>query len=237
MKNAIVLCSGGIDSITTAYYVRKRLKYDKLIILFFNYKQRSLNSERLCAKKCAIDLNGKFLEINLSWLGNISHSIINVNKSHKKIKRKELKDTRKESQKYYVPSRNSIFIINAISISESLKIKEKSDYDIFVGFKAEGNEFYPDTTPEFVNQMNKLIKNTTKIKSRIIAPMIKKDKEDIIKIGMNLGLNFDNTFTCYVGKEKHCGTCLACRLRQEGFYWANVKDSTVYKERMKDSRS
>ncbi|MBI2046536.1 7-cyano-7-deazaguanine synthase [Candidatus Pacearchaeota archaeon] len=68
---------------------------------------------------------------------------------------------------------------------------------------------------------------------KIIAPLIKKDKEDIILLGQRLGVNFRNTFSCYAPKRKnaleHCGCCLACRLRQAGFYWAGVKDETEYK--------
>ena len=56
------------------------------------------------------------------------------------------------------------------------------------------------------------------------------DKEDIIKLGIELGVKFEETYSCYVGAgEKHCGKCLACMLRKEGFYWAGVEDSTSYK--------
>ena len=105
MKHAIVLCSGGIDSVTTAHYIKKQLKYNKLIILFFNYNQRTLKQERTASKKCTKDLNAKFIEINLKWLGKISTSLINSNKKAKKISRKQLKDSTKESEKYYVPCR------------------------------------------------------------------------------------------------------------------------------------
>jgi len=59
--------------------------------------------------------------------------------------------------------------------------------------------------------------------------LIEKDKEDIIILGKELGIDFKDTFSCYVGKEKHCGKCLACMLRKEGFYWSNIKDETEYK--------
>ena len=71
---------------------------------------------------------------------------------------------------------------------------------------------------------------------KIIAPLIKKDKEEVVLLGKKLGVKFKETFSCYVGKGKHCGVCLACRLRQEGFYWANVRDPTKYKIKMKDFR-
>src|SRR4030043_73041 len=107
MKNAIVLCSGGLDSSVTAYFVRK-----------------------------------------------------------------ELKDTKGESNKYYVPCRNIVFLVYALTLAESLQIKSKKNreiWDIFTGFKCEGREAYPDTTPEFVKEMNKLKNIATGIKGKIIS--------------------------------------------------------------------
>ena len=79
MRNAIVLCSGGLDSVVTAYYVRKRLRYDKIILLFFNYDQKNYKAERKYSKRNASDLNAKFIEIKLSELGKLSNSLINLN--------------------------------------------------------------------------------------------------------------------------------------------------------------
>jgi len=236
MKNAIILCSGGLDSVVTSHYVKKKLKYNKTIILFFNYKQRTLKQERKCSKLCAKQLNSYFYEIKLPFLAKISHSLININKIANKVTRKQLKNTKKESQNYYVPCRNIIFLTYAMALADSLFIKNKEIYDIFTGFKCEGKDPYPDTTSEFVKSINNLMK-TIKIKGMIIAPLIKKDKDEIIKLGEKLKVNFKDTYSCYIGAgKKHCGTCLSCRLKQEAFYWANIKDSTNYKEKMKDFR-
>lgn len=236
-KNAMILCSGGIDSVTTAHYVKKKLKYVDLIILFFNYNQRTLKQERKAAIKTAKKLKTEFIEIKLPELAKISTSLINKNKKARKIKRKKLKNTEKESLKFYVPCRNVLFLIYAIALAESLQIKNKKVYDIFTGFKCEGKEAYPDTTKEFVAEMNRLKKIATNVKGKIIAPLIKDDKDEIILLGKKLGVEFENTYSCYVDNEKHCGYCLACRLRQEAFYWANIKDPTKYKVKMKDYRA
>ncbi len=236
MKNAIVLCSGGVDSVVSAFYAKKKLKYGDIIILFFNYGQRSLKAERKCARQCAKDLKANFLEINIKWLGKISTSLINLNEKHKIIKKKDLKDTKEESKKWYVPCRNLIFLSYALAFAESLFIKNKIISDIFVGFKNEGKEHYPDTSQKFLNLLNKINNVATLGKYKINAPLIKKDKDDIILLGNKLGVNFTKTFSCYIGKKKHCGTCLACRLRQEGFYWENIKDPTSYRKKMKDFR-
>ncbi|MBU3907283.1 MAG: 7-cyano-7-deazaguanine synthase QueC [Nanoarchaeota archaeon] len=239
-KNAIILCSGGVDSVTTAYYAKKRLGYKHIIILFFNYGQRTLEQERRASKKYVQELKAKFIEIKLEWLGEISNSLINKSEKAKKITRKELRDTKAESYKYYVPCRNTVFLVYALALAESVYIKNKEKYDIFVGFKQEGRESYPDTTKKFVEEMNKLSKISCSTKFNIFAPLINKDKEDIILLGKKLGVNFKDTYSCYIGTGKkqmeHCGVCLSCRLRQEGFYWADVIDPTSYKEKMKDFR-
>ena len=115
-------------------------------------------------------------------------------------------------------------------MAESIYAKSREKYDILVGFKNEGKESFPDTTPEFVKKMNDLSLVSTKA-GRIIAPLIEKDKEDIILIGTKWGVDFRNTHSCYI-QNKHCGKCLACMLRKEGFYWANVKDTTEYSGNM-----
>ena len=85
--------------------------------------------------------------------------------------------------------------------------------------------------------MNELMK-VIGLKGSIIAPLIKKDKSEVIKLSLKLGINLSNTYSCYIGVKdnRHCGTCLACRLRQEAFYWANIRDPTNYKEKMRDFR-
>ena len=231
MKNALILCSGGLDSVTTAHYVKKKLGYRSQKILFFDYGQRNLKGEEICSRRCALDLDAEFMKLKLENLKNISTSLLNSNKKPKRLTRKDLKDTNDENKKWYVPFRNALFLTNALALAESLFIKDKKKHDIFVGFKCEGKESYPDTTKEFVELMNKLGEIGCNTRIKIIAPLIEKDKEDIILLGKKLDIDFSKTFSCYVGPTKHCGACLACRLRKEGFYWANVKDLTKYRRK------
>ncbi len=223
MKKQIILCSGGLDSVTAAWYIHSQ-NGSELTILFFNYSQRNLEGERRAAKKCAEDLNASFHEISLPILSK--SNLTNKNKPNS-LTRSDLKDTSEESQNWYVPFRNGIFLAHAISFAESLSNLQE-EYEIITGFKNEGSEPFPDATGCFVDAMNRASRLGTNAKPKIIAPLINKDKEDIIALGNSLGLNFRNTFSCYVGPSEHCGTCLACRLRQEGFRWANLEDPTLY---------
>ena len=90
MKSAIVLCSGGIDSVTTAYYVKKKLYYADILVLFFNYGQKPLPAEKKFSKKCAEKIGANFLEADLKWLGKISGSLINKFGKTEKINRKRI---------------------------------------------------------------------------------------------------------------------------------------------------
>ena len=227
MKQAIILCSGGLDSVTLAHYIKNSRKYSKTKILFFNYGQKSLKMERHYSKRCANETDSSFFEVKLNSLSKISTSSINTGK--KVSVSKSLKDTKKESESWYVPSRNTIFISYALSLAESDYIKNNIESDIFLGFKSEGKEAYPDTTEEYVNKINSLSKTSCIRNFKILAPFIKKDKEDIIKIANKMGLDLRKTYSCYVGDKKQCGSCLACRLRKAGFYWAGIEDTSNYK--------
>jgi len=227
MTNAIILCSGGLDSVVTAYYAKEKLRYDDLIILFFDYGQRALKRERKASENCAKKLKARFVEVKLPLILGTSGNLLNKKKS-KKILRKDLKDTKEESLKWYVPHRNLIFLSYAMSLAESFDLRGKGRHDIFVGFKNEGKESFPDTTIEFVSEINKLRDVTSEKKFDVLAPLIMSDKEDIVLLGKKLGVSLKETWSCYVGQEKQCGECLACALRKEGFRWANVEDKTDY---------
>jgi 7-cyano-7-deazaguanine synthase len=221
MKRAIVLCSGGLDSVVCAHYIRKKLSYTSINLLFFNYGQRTVQAERKAAKQCAHDIRATFQEILLP-LAHLNVPL--VSKSTKVKSSHQVRDTTKEHNAWYVPGRNTLFLAHAFSTVEKMAAKDK--VDIFVGFKCEGKEPYPDTTPEYVSSINQLLhiafKNIT-----LLAPFITKDKEDIIALGNKLGVDFTKTISCYTSNN-HCGSCLACRLRKQGFYWANVSDPTSY---------
>ncbi|HLC54473.1 MAG TPA: 7-cyano-7-deazaguanine synthase [Candidatus Nanoarchaeia archaeon] len=223
MNRAIILCSGGLDSVVCAHYVKKKLNYSSVTVLFFNYGQRSLKAERKAARACAVEIKARFVELQfkLNYLG------APLMQKNKRIRNQNsLHDTEREHSIWYVPGRNTLFLSHALSFAESYSPSgEKTD--IFVGFKCEGREPYPDTTPAYVKSVNLLARTAFK-NIAILAPFIKKDKEDIIMLGQKLCVDLSTTMSCYAPTLRHCGTCLACRLRKQGFYWANMHDPTSY---------
>ena len=238
VNNAIVLCSGGFDSVVTAYYVNS-LKPKKLIILFFDYKQRPLKEELFCAKKTAEDLKAEFKIIKLPWLGELSTSIINEEREFKETTDDDLKDVKKSREdiiNWWVPTRNTIFLVSALALAESLFIRTKEKYNLYIGFKNEGQVHFKDTTPDYLEEMNKLIKHATDEGDyKILAPFMDKDKDELTKIGSELKVPFEYNYSCYIGNgfkngiPVHCGKCLNCVLRKKAFYWSNIKDKSVYK--------
>lgn len=225
MATALVLCSGGIDSVTSAFYAKKILGFSNIELVFFDYGQRNLNPEKKAVKFFSKELNAKLRIVNLKMLKDISQSNLTNNRASKNLS--SLKDTSFESEQWYVPCRNLVFLSYTLALSESMFLKNIKS-DVFVGFKHEGREFFPDAGPDFLKKMNEISFSASRAKSRIIAPLIKKDKEEIILLAKKLGVRLEKTYSCYVGNKNQCGKCLACRLRKAGFYWANEKDLTKY---------
>ncbi len=237
MQNAIILLSGGLDSVTTAYYVKKKIKPKNITALFFDYNQRTLKEEEFCSRIIAKKIGAKFKKINLKWLGEISTALINKSKSIPKVNEKDLANIQKGKRdiiNYWVPCRNSLFLLTALAHAESEFIKNKKKYNVFIGLQSEGRIPMNDTTEEFVKQINKLSKHATKDSCyKIIAPLIKKDKDEIVSIASKLKVPFEYTYSCFSGSFKnkkpvHCGTCINCLLRKKAFYWANIKDPSIY---------
>ena len=230
MKIAIILCSGGLDSVVVSYFVKD--KYSKIKFLFFDYGQRALKEEEYCSRKIAEKLKAEFIKVDLKWLGKISVSSINKKGKYKETTEKDLEDAKKEIINWLVPARNSIFLINALAFAESEFLKSKEIYEIIIGLKNEGREHMKDTTPEFLKKINELAEEGTHDGTyKILAPLIELDKTEVIKLGNNLKVPFELTYSCYVESKKdltHCGKCLNCMLRKKSFYWGGVKDPTSY---------
>jgi 7-cyano-7-deazaguanine synthase len=201
--------------------MRKTYPSASLTLLFFDYGQRCVKQERRCSRRCALTIRAEWKEIFLPNVESISKNIVASS---------SLKDTARESKHWYVPFRNTIFIAHAFSYVESLALRDKKrTFEIVLGFKCEGKESYPDTTSRYIKVMNVLARTAAPLLNiKIVAPFIKKDKEDIIVLGMKLEVDYRDTWSCYVSGKRQCGECLACRLRKAGFYWAGMQDPTSY---------
>lgn len=226
MKSALVLCSGGIDSVVTAYRVKKKENYEDLTLLFFDYGQNGRNHELDCVNYHARQLGCSLKTVKVAIESDsLIHSRSN---KFEAVGKEQLKDTRSISGQWYVPCRNLLFSAYALSIAEKDFLATNKAMDIFVGFGVEGSDSYPDASKLFIKDINSISRDICARAFVMRAPFITSNKEDIISAGADMGVNFAKTWSCYSDGKEHCGTCLACALRKHGFYWADIPDPTLY---------
>jgi 7-cyano-7-deazaguanine synthase len=137
----------------------------------------------------------------------------------------------------YVPFRNGQLLSRIAGIAqgwimEQDKLGINAKASIWFGAHADdaARDAYPDCTPEFIGVMASAIHLGTYRRVRLITPFTHMEKKSIVEIGSKLGLPYDLTWSCYDGKEKHCGTCPTCRARKEAFQLAQLPDPTTYED-------
>ena len=226
MKKAIVLLSGGLDS-TTVLAAAINKGFD-IIALSFNYGQRH-NYEIQCAREIASSYNVIKHQIANIDLGAIGGSAltddIDVPKNRDTVKMDS------EIPITYVPARNTIFLSFALALAEV-----ENTFHIFIGVNALDYSGYPDCRPEYIESFQKMGRLATKsgveeTEQLIIhTPLIDLKKSEIIKLGIELGVDYSKTHSCYdpLGKDKPCGKCDACILRIKGFLDAGASDPLNY---------
>ena len=225
-KKAVLLLSGGIDSTTTMAIAREE-GYE-VYALSFQYGQRH-SIELDSARKVATTLHARqHLVINLD-LGRIGGSALTgkiaVPKGRSDIEMTEAIPVT------YVPARNTVFLSYGLAWAEVLEAP-----DIFIGVTAIDYSGYPDCRPEYVQAFetmaNLAIKAAVegKMKIGIRTPLIRLSKAEIIKKGIELGVDYAITHSCYDPSKdgRACGLCDSCLLRKKGFREAGVADPTKY---------
>jgi 7-cyano-7-deazaguanine synthase len=223
MKHALILCSGGIDSVTAAYSAQKK-KYNSFTCIFCAYGQPQEQQERKAVKYHAHRLKARYVEIALPALKHLTLKQRIAPKKHGS----SLANTREEGKQWFIPARNTLLIAHALAYAES-QFATNEAIHLYLGFKNEAEDPFPDTTKEYTKRMQKLLKRASKQSITLKTPLSTKDKEDIITQGTKQGIEYATTWSCYQPQEeKHCGVCLACRLRQAGFKWAGIADPTPY---------
>lgn len=223
---AVVLLSGGLDSATTLAIARDR--GFEIYALSFRYGQRhavEMKAARRIARKNKVAghliLNMDLRKIGGSALTADIH--VPKNQTGSVLKRK--------IPVTYVPARNTIFLAYALAWAEVI-----GSHDIFIGVNALDYSGYPDCRPRYIAAFRKLADLATKAgvegkqKLAIHAPLIKMSKAEIIKKGMDLGVDYSLTHSCYDPSPsgEPCGECDSCLLRLKGFREAGLKDPLKY---------
>lgn len=222
MKNAVVLLSGGLDSATVLAMARQQ-GYE-CYALSVDYGQRH-HAELAAAQRVAGMLKAaehRVIHIDLTGFGGSALT--------------DPKIAVPECQTLgipltYVPARNTIMLSLALAWAEVLKAQ-----DIFFGVNAVDYSGYPDCRPEYVAAFERMANLATKSAVEgspltVHAPLLHMSKAEIIRQGVQLGVDYRTTVSCYQADEqgRACGVCDSCRLRRAGFEQAGVMDATVYR--------
>jgi len=231
MKKAVCLLSGGMDS-TTLAYVAKNEGYD-ICALHMSYGQRTEEKERKCAKTVATKLEAaRFLEVDLKYLTMIGGSSLTdqqiVIADHDDEGETEKNQNEERSvPNTYVPFRNA----NLISIATSYAEVEEAEA-IFIGVQASDYAGYPDCRPEFVSAFQQVIDLGTADETKITlkTPFVNLNKTKILRLGMDLGVPYEDTWSCYRSNGPACGTCDSCWYRLEAFSEIGIQDPIPYKK-------
>ncbi len=222
-RHAVVLLSGGLDSATVLAIAHSQ-GYT-CHALSFDYGQRH-RVELIAAERIAQILGAvehRTMRIDFAGIGGsaLTDNTIAVPES----------TSSSGIPITYVPARNTVFLSLALGWTEVL-----NSADIFIGVNAVDYSGYPDCRPEFIQSFEQLATLATKAgveghPFKIHAPLIAMSKAQIIQRGIELGVDYSLTVSCYQADSegRACGRCESCRLRREGFAAAQVADPTRYK--------
>lgn len=220
---AVILVSGGLDSTTVLAMARAR-GY-ACYTLSFDYGQRH-RAELAAAERVSRalgDVEHKVVSLNLDSIGGSALTDPDIAVPE---------EASEGIPVTYVPARNTVFLSIALGWAEVLGADA-----IFIGVNAVDYSGYPDCRPEFVAAFETLANLATRAgveggKLRVEAPLMHMSKGEIIREGLQLGVDYSLTVSCYQATEAGlaCGKCDACRLRREGFQAAGVADPTRYRD-------
>lgn len=218
-NKAIVLLSGGMDSLVTAAIAAK--ENSELYFLHASYGQLTQAKELHSFEQIATHYRAKDRKvIELSWLRNLGGSRLTDAdfEATEETAAKSFPDT-------YVPFRNPNLICMAVSWAEVVGAE-----CIYLGVVEDDSSGYPDCSKSFIQAMQKTIDVARGVSHpiQLRAPVIDMSKSEIISLGMKLRAPFELSWSCYFASDKACGKCDSCRLRLNAFAKAGYKDPITY---------
>lgn len=217
-KETVVICSGGLDSVTLAYLVAAQGRSLRLVT--FDYGQRH-RKEIDFAAEAARDLGA-------------SHQIVDISGVGRLLSGSALTDDVEVPDGHYAAPNMSVTIVpnrNAIMLAITFGIAAAAEAQAVAIAVHTGDHFiYPDCRPEFVDAFGAMQELALEGVGEIAleAPFIGMTKADIVAEGARLQVPFARTWSCYKGGERHCGRCGTCVERREAFHLAGVADPTAY---------
>ena len=221
---ALVLSSGGVDSTTCLGLAVSKYGAENVTALAITYGQKH-DKEVQAARAVAAHYGVELIELDLSLIFRYDTTCSLLTGSDTEIPREsyadQLKKTDGKPVSTYVPFRNGLFLSSAASIALS-----KGCEVIYYGAHSDdaaGNA-YPDCSEAFNKAMNDAIFLGSGNQLHIEAPFVRLTKADVVKIGLELGVPYELTWSCYEGGETPCGVCGTCRDRAAAFAANGIAD-------------
>lgn len=218
--DSVVIVSGGMDSVTLLHYMVKQEKRDPAVMTFQYGQKHSREIE--CAKA------------QVALLGIKAHMIVDLRATqaifgtsalvNETITIPDMQEVVGDNQPAtYVPNRNMLFLAYAVAYAESLKANR-----VYYGAQAHDLYGYWDTTSEFLARLNDVYSLNRKDAVRIEAPFVRYSKADVLRTGLDLGVDYAQTWSCYAGGEVACGQCPTCAERLKAFQEVGLSDPIPY---------
>lgn len=205
-----MLCSGGLDSAVAARVMADA--YD-VTLLLIEYGCRAQEAERLRVKALGTALSMPVQVITTQGLAGVASGL-----THLGI----VRCASLEGKEAWVPARNLLLVSIATAHAVTNNMRA-----IGIGNVADG--IYPDNKPAFVTRFNDLMLYAVGMAPPlVVAPVGKLTKMEVVRLGADLGVPFDLTWSCYHGGELHCGECGSCLSRKRAFRNADVRDPVQY---------
>ena len=226
-KDAIVLLSGGMDSLVTAAIANLE---HTMSFLHLNYGQRTEGKELKAFNNIAdfYKIDNRLI-VDVSYLKEIGGSALTdetIEVPMRSSTQTIISNSKSQIPITYVPFRNAHLLSIATSWAEVIGAS-----NIFIGAVEEDSSGYPDCRVIFYEAFQKVIKEGTKPETaiEIVTPLIEMKKSEIVKKGLELNAPFHLTWSCYKGLDLACGECESCLLRLKGFNEAGATDPLPYK--------
>ena len=202
MKDSLIVYSGGLDSTTLLYEYRERIALAVSFHYGSNHNDREIHFARLHCERLGIP----HMVVRLPFIKDFFRS--SLLEGADAIPEGNYDEQNMRST--VVPFRNGIMLSVAAGMAENNKLQY-----IMLANHAGDHAIYPDCRPAFVEAMDRAVEAGTWNGVRLLTPYTHISKTDIVRRGLRLGINYDETWSCYRGGEKPCGVCGTCREREQ----------------------
>ena len=205
-KNAIILLSGGLDSLVSVALSQK--DYNISCAIHFDYGQNPSKKELESSKKICEYFKINLKVIKLDWLADLAKdTALCSNKASK------------DKKSFWIPNRNGLFVNIASCFAEANNCKY-----VIIGANKEEAQVFKDNSEDFIKKTTKALHTSTQNNVNLIAPLINLTKEQIIKKAIAVEAPLELVWSCYNNNEKHCGECPSCLLFKSALSANNRQD-------------